>query len=141
MPRLLLVDDDPDIIVALERYFVRAGFGMTTAANVADGIARLEEAVAARHPFDAVITDLNMPDGNGLTVLRAVRRLFPACPTIVLTGAATVAVSVEAMRLGALTLIEKPAPPRDLERQIRLSMGQAKEIASGIDAATSAGLI
>jgi two-component system response regulator AtoC len=141
MPRLLLVDDDQDIIVALERYFSRAGFAMTTAANVAGGIARLEEAAAARLPFDAVITDLNMPDGNGLTVLRAVRRLFPACPTIVLTGAATVAVSVEAMRLGALTLIEKPAPPRELERQIRLSMGQAKEIASGIDAAASAGLI
>jgi two-component system, NtrC family, response regulator AtoC len=141
MPRLLLVDDDRDIIVALERYFVRAGFAMMTAANVAEGIARLEEAAAARLPFDAVITDLNMPDGNGLAVLRAVRRLLPACPTIVLSGAATVAVSVEAMRLGALTLIEKPAPPRELERQIRLSMGQAKEIASGIDAASSAGLI
>ena len=141
MPRLLLVDDDTDIIVALERYFVRAGFEMTTAANVAGGIAALEKAAAARVPFDAVITDLNMPDDNGLAVLRAVRRLFPACPTIVLTGAATVAVSVEAMRLGALTLIEKPAPPRELERQIRLSMGQAKEIASGIDAASSAGLI
>jgi two-component system response regulator AtoC len=141
MPRLLLVDDDQDIIVALERYFVRAGFALTTAANVAGGIARLEEAAAAQLPFDAVITDLNMPDGNGLAVLRAVRRLFPSCPTIVLSGAATVAVSVEAMRLGALTLIEKPAPPPVLERQIRLSMGQAKEIASGIDAASSAGLI
>jgi two-component system, NtrC family, response regulator AtoC len=141
MPRLLLVDDDYDIIVALERYFARAGFAITAAANVAEGIARLEDAAAERLSFDAVITDLNMPDGNGLAVLRAVRRIFPSCPTIVLSGAATVAVSVEAMRLGALTLIEKPAPPRELERQIRLSMGQAKEIASGIDAASSAGLI
>src|SRR5690348_5710672 len=141
MPRLLLVDDDRDIIVALERYFVRAGFVIQTAANVAEAVARLEEAAASRLAYDAVITDLNMPDANGLAVLRTVRRLFPSCPTIVLSGAATVAVSVEAMRLGALTLIEKPAPPRELERQIRLSMGQAKQIASGIDAASSAGLI
>ncbi|MFL5414839.1 MAG: sigma-54-dependent transcriptional regulator [Myxococcales bacterium] len=139
--RILFVDDERDLVSSLSRYFRLKGFETKGAYGVAEGVAALEEERAAGRPVDVVVTDLRMPDGDGLAIVRAVRKIFPGCPVLVLTAFGTVATSVEAMRLGAVTMLEKPIPVADLEREVRSAVQNGAEVAAGLTAATSAGVI
>src|SRR5437868_3284612 len=139
--RLLFVDDERDLVSSLSRYFRLHGFETAGAYGVADAVARLEEARAGASPYDAVVTDLRMPDGDGLTVLREVRRLLPRTPVVVMTAFGSVATSVEAMRLGAVTMLEKPVPAAQLEREVRDAIADAREVEGGLEAAGGAGLV
>src|SRR5438105_647463 len=139
--RVLFVDDERDLVSSLSRYFRLHGFEAAGAYGVKDAVARLEEARAAGARFDAVITDLRMPDGDGLTVLREVRRMLPGVPVIVMTAFGSVATSVEAMRLGAVTMLEKPVPVAQLEREVRDAIADAHEVEGGLEAAGDAGLV
>jgi two-component system response regulator AtoC len=138
---VLFVDDERDMVSSLSRYFRLHGFETAGAYNVAEAIAALEGAVSKRERFDAVCTDLRMPDGDGLTVLRTVRKLMPKTPVIVLTAFGSVATSVEAMRLGALTMLEKPFPVAQLEREVRSAIADMHEVEGAVSAAGSAGLL
>src|SRR3954449_4061562 len=139
--RILFVDDERDLVSSLSRYFRLKGFETKGAYGVAEGVAALEEERAAGRRLDVVVTDLRMPDGDGLAVVRAVRKIFPGCPVLVLTAFGTVATSVEAMRLGAVTMLEKPIPVADLEREVRSAVRNGAEVAAGLTAATSSGVI
>ena len=139
--RVLFVDDERDLVSSMSRYFRLHGFETAGAYGVADAVARLEEARSGGSRFDAVVTDLRMPDGNGLTVLREVRRLLPRTPVLVMTAFGSVATSVEAMRLGAVTMLEKPVPVAQLEREVRDAIADAREVEGGLEAAGGAGLV
>ena len=128
------------MVSSLSRYFRLHGFETAGAFNVAEAVSALEAAAAAKERFDAVCTDLRMPDGDGLAVLRAVRRLLPGTPVLVLTAFGSVATSVEAMRLGALTMLEKPFPVAQLEREVRAAIADLAEVSGAVSAAGSAGL-
>ena len=143
MPRVLFVDDERDIINALTRWFGRRGFETCSAENVAGALKALEASAAGPvdQRIDAVCTDLSMPDGNGLEVLRAARRLLPGAPVILLTAYASVPTAIEAMRLGAVTLLEKPAEMEELERQLRSAIGDSKQTVQAVTAADKAGLV
>jgi DNA-binding NtrC family response regulator len=143
VPRVLFVDDERDIISALTRWFSRRGFETSSAENVAGALKALEASAAgpADQRIDAVCTDLSMPDGNGLEVLRAARRLLPGTPVLLLTAYASVPTAIEAMRLGAVTLLEKPAEMDELERQLRAAIGDSKQVSQGVAAADKAGLV
>ena len=141
MPRVLFVDDERDITSALTRWFNRRGFETASAGGVVEALRALEASAGGDKRYDAVCTDLSMPDGNGLEVLRAVRRLLPGTPVILLTAYASVPTTVEAMRLGAVTLLEKPAEMDLLEREIRNAIGDSKEVPAGVSAAGAAGLV
>jgi DNA-binding NtrC family response regulator len=139
--RVLFVDDERDLVSSLSRYFRLHGFETAGAFGVSEAVARLEEARAAGKRFDAVVTDLRMPDGDGLAVLREVRRLLPGTPVLVMTAFGSVATSVEAMRLGAVTMLEKPVPVAQLEREVRDAIADAQEVEGGLQAAVGAGLV
>jgi two-component system, NtrC family, response regulator PilR len=64
-PSLLVVDDEPDLRTLYELTLLREGYDIETAATVEDALARLGE-----HQYSAVITDMRLPDGTGLDVLR-----------------------------------------------------------------------
>jgi len=106
MPDLsvLLVDDEPDFVAALaERLEVR-GLSVDTAAS---GTLALDKARAKI--YDAVLLDMAMPGLDGLDTLRGLLGINPDQQVILLTGRATLQQAVEAMKLGALDLLEKPA--------------------------------
>src|SRR5437764_5665003 len=84
--RILFVDDERDLVSSLSRYFRLKGFETAGAYCVREGVAALEAARDAGTRFDAVVTDLRMPDGDGLAIVRAVRRVLPGCPVMVLTA-------------------------------------------------------
>ncbi len=100
---ILLVDDEEALCTAAEKILAKEGYVVTCVHTAAAGMARFEQ-----HGADLVITDLALPDQDGLAVLRRVKELRPAVEVIVITGHGTVEKAVEGMRLGAYDFIEKP---------------------------------
>ena len=140
-PRILFVDDEREIVASFSRYFKHRGIPTAGAHGVEEAVAALEAAAAPGAPtFDLVCTDLRMPDGDGLDVLRAVRRILPNVPVLVLTAFGSVSTSVQAMRCGAVTMLEKPIPVADLEREILAAIADSRTVSGGLEAASAAGL-
>jgi DNA-binding NtrC family response regulator len=101
MPTLLVVDDEPSILVAFRRAF--ATLTVLTAESAADGLA-----LAAEHRPDVVILDVQLPDLSGLEALRRLRELDARSPVIFITGKSTTDTAIEAMKLGAYDYLLKP---------------------------------
>ncbi|OGT21388.1 MAG: two-component system response regulator [Gammaproteobacteria bacterium RBG_16_57_12] len=108
-PNLLLVDDDEQFCQVLSQALIKRGFTVHTAHDVEAGI-RLAEAVA---PEYAVI-DLNMPGPSGLVLVERLKRLDNHTRIVVLTGYASIATAVEAIKLGAIHYLAKPADTDDI---------------------------
>src|SRR5438552_2898416 len=100
---ILLVDDEEALCVAAEKILVKEGYRVATAHTARDGLSRLQS-----EPVDLLITDLMLPDIDGLEVLKRAKQTRPDVEVIVITGHGTVERAVEAMRLGAYDFIEKP---------------------------------
>jgi two-component system, response regulator RegA len=102
-PALLLVDDDVALCSALQRALSRRGFDVAAAHSAAEAWEQTQQ----RLPEYAVI-DLKMPGDSGLTLVPRLKALSPAMHIVVLTGYASVATAVEAIKLGATHYLAKP---------------------------------
>jgi two-component system NtrC family response regulator len=100
---ILVVDDDPSVSRVIVMLLEEAGYRPTAVESVERARSSLAEG-----DFGAVVTDLKLPDGDGLEVLRAVRAARPETPVLVITAFATVPTAVEAMKLGAFDDLTKP---------------------------------
>jgi CheY-like chemotaxis protein len=100
---ILVVDDEADLISTYERLLRRGGYRVVTAGTRGAGLAIVE-----REPLALVITDLRLPDGDGLDLVRAARQLPMATPTIVVTGFASEASRTAALAAGAAAYLAKP---------------------------------
>src|SRR5215470_12320759 len=117
-PRLLVVEDDPDLREAWVSGLERAGF---TVASAADGEQAL--AVLARDEFDVVILDLRIPRRDGIQVLQAMRSDGHDAEVIIVTGHAEIETAIEALKLKAFDYVTKPfraAEHRRLRRENRV---------------------
>jgi two-component system response regulator HydG len=106
MPRraeIVLVDDEEALCTAAEKILAKEGYRVTSVNTAADGLAKFE-----RDGADLLITDLMLPDLEGIQVLKRAKEMRPTVEVIIITGHATVEKAVEAMRLGAYDFIEKP---------------------------------
>jgi two-component system, response regulator RegA len=101
---LLLVDDDATYRQVLARAFVRRGHVVTEAADTAGALA-----AAAASRFDGVILDLRLGEESGLHGLAALRAAQPEARILLLTGYASIATAVEAIKRGADDYLPKPA--------------------------------
>lgn len=111
--RVLLVDDEEDFVgVLAERLEVR-GLTVDTAENGEVALAK-----AGKRTFDAVLLDMAMPGMDGIQTLKALLGINPDLQVILLTGRATLAQAVEAMKLGALDFLEKPVDIETLVTRI-----------------------
>ncbi len=113
-PDILLVDDEEALCMAAEKTLVKEGYHVHCVHSANEGFAEFQ-----RTAPDLVITDLALPDGDGMDVLRRVKQLRSDVEVIVITGHGTVERAVEAMRLGAYDFIEKPLDRAALLRAIR----------------------
>ena len=105
-PRVLVVEDEAAQRSLLATLLQGKGYAVSTAEGVAAARRLLDG-----NAFDAVVTDLQMPDGSGLDVLATARRLDPDVGVVVVTAYGTVPVAVEAMRGGAFDVLLKPVDP------------------------------
>lgn len=104
MPRrVLVVDDEADFLATYERLLRRQGYDVLTATSRAAGLAAL-----AGEPLHLVISDLRLPDGDGLDVVRAARDAREPAPVIVVTGYPSDETRRAASAAGATTLLAKP---------------------------------
>jgi two-component system response regulator FlrC len=103
--RLLVVDDDIQMLAALEAALRHKGHTVQTAPNAIDAVSKLTNSV---EPLHAVITDLKMPGMDGIELVTHVRRNAPTLPVIVLTAFGTIQTAVEAMKAGANDFLVKP---------------------------------
>jgi two-component system response regulator RegA len=106
---LLLVDDDEPFLKRLAKAMEKRGFEPVTAGSVAEGTAIVRE----RPPAYAVV-DLRLEDGNGLTVVEALRERRPDSRVVVLTGYGAIATAVAAVKIGATDYLSKPADAGDI---------------------------
>jgi two-component system nitrogen regulation response regulator GlnG len=119
MATLLVVDDEPAILLAFRRAFRSAAVEVLAAETAGEGL----ELARARRP-DVVILDIHLPDFTGLEILRELRQIDARSPVIFITGKSTTETAIEAMKLGAYEYLLKP-----LElAHIREVVGRALEI-------------
>lgn len=115
--RLLLVDDDPLIRRSLAEVLRRDGYEVVEAATGAEGL-RVAEAAKP----DLIVSDFNMPEKNGLEMLRDLRAEGIETPVILLTGYGTVEQAVEAMKNGAFDYVGKPVLDDEIKMVIRRAL-------------------
>ncbi|HET7595287.1 MAG TPA: ActR/PrrA/RegA family redox response regulator transcription factor [Stellaceae bacterium] len=113
---LLLVDDDAPLCQRLARAMERRGFIVATADSVAGGITAATE----RPPAFAVV-DLRLSDGNGLEIVKTVRKARPGARIVMLTGYGNIATAVAAVKAGAIDYLPKPADADAVERALLAS--------------------
>ena len=119
---VMVVDDEPGIRTALRANFLRHGWRVETASNVREAIRNVED-----REFNLVVTDMRMPDGTGMEVMRAARKASPETAVILLTAYGSVPDAVTAMRDGALDYLTKPIPFDRLQAMAAQLMSCAKQ--------------
>ena len=118
---LLVVEDDDAFARTLKRSFERRGYTVMLAA----GLEAVSELLAARSPGFAVV-DLKLAGASGLACVEALHRHDPAMLIVVLTGFASIATAVEAVKLGACHYLTKPSNTDDIEEAFRKVAGDAR---------------
>lgn len=114
MERVLLVDDEVTFLEALSERLQIRGLEVVFATSGREALSAVEEQV-----FDAVVLDLSMPGLDGIETLRRLRQMRPELQVMILSGRATVQTAVEATRLGATDIFEKPTDVDTLVQRIR----------------------
>jgi DNA-binding NtrC family response regulator len=112
--KVLLVDDEKDFLEVMAERMAARGIEVSTASSAAEAI-RLAE----KESFDAIIVDLMMPEMDGIEALKLLKKEKPESQVILLTGHATLEKGIEAMKLGAVDFLEKPADINQLTNKIK----------------------
>ena len=112
--KVLLIDDEEDFTRVLSERFQARGLRVVTAESGVEAIQKVKE-----ENFDAVILDMVMPEMDGIETLQSLLKQNPDLQIILLTGYATVPKGIEAMKLGAMDFLEKPADIEKLMAQIK----------------------
>ncbi len=120
--RILVVEDRESLRTMLQRALVQDNYDVSVAEDGAAGIRQVQE-----EEFDLVLTDLRLPHGSGIEVLRACQELPAGPPVVVLTAYGTVESAVEAMKLGAIDFLEKPVDLDELSGLIKNIVGSDVE--------------
>ena len=117
--KILIVDDDVAFGVMLKTWFQKNGWEV-------DLVASLDKALHAANAsqYELILSDLRLPDGDGIMFLTYLREKKITTPFIIMTGYADVQTTVNAMKLGAFDYLEKPIIPEMLEQKIELALKQ-----------------
>ena len=116
---LLIVDDDSIILDSLCEFLSLEGYRTTPARSVTRAICELQ-----KQSFSLVLTDVNMPDGDGFELLSIIRKNYPKTVPIVITGYGTIESAVEAIKMGAHDYLTKPVIDDDLLLSVERSLRQ-----------------
>ncbi len=120
--RVLIIDDEDIVRVSCQRILVPEGYEVRSTKSAAEGFSLL-----AQEPVDVVLTDLKMPDIDGMQVLKKVKEGWPDIEVIMITGYQTINTAVEAIKLGAFDYIEKPFTPSAIVEAIDKAISHRQE--------------
>lgn len=115
---VLVVEDNPDIVVSLQDLLTHDGYTVHTADSCAGALARLRA-----HHFNAVLLDVTLPDGDGLEVLATIQQLDPNLPVIIVTASTATEKTVGSLTRGAFAYMTKPYHREELRQTLRRAIG------------------
>ena len=119
-PRVLIIEDDPDGRRSVQECVADLGYEVSVAAQGREGVALFQQ-----REFDAVLTDLVLPDIDGLEVLQRIVKLSERTPVIIMTAYGSVPSSVKALQSGAYDYITKPLDLDDLQSKVKRAVETA----------------
>ena len=113
----LVVDDEPDIRELLELTLSRMQIDANTAATIEEA-----KQLLATHVFDLCLTDMRLPDGDGLDLVRYIQRKAPQLPVAVITAHGSMSSAIEALKAGAFDFVTKPVELRVLRELVNTAL-------------------
>jgi DNA-binding NtrC family response regulator len=125
---ILVADDEPNIRRVFEAMFSKEGYSVLTAENGKRALA-----LASGNTVDVLISDLIMPDMNGVELLQKVKQLHPSCAAIIVTAYGTIKSAVEAMRYGAYTYLQKPFDMDEVRLVVKKAMEHRTLVAENLE--------
>jgi len=120
MPKILVVDDEEDMRTTLAILLEAEGYSVVTAMNGHGAVERITQ-----EPIDLVVSDIRMPDMDGIELLREVKTRNPLLPVVMVTGYGSAELAVESMKLGAFDYLQKPFDNERLYEVVRSALSQA----------------
>ena len=139
-PVALIVDDEPDIRELLEITLIRMGIDTQSAETVGQAHAFLAE-----QPFNLVLTDMNLPDGNGIELVGHIQEHYPHTPVAMITAYGSVETAINALKAGAFDFISKPVDLSQLRdivsSALKLSDSNTKNTANSNDGSPQSTLL
>ncbi|MFA4874534.1 MAG: sigma-54 dependent transcriptional regulator [bacterium] len=117
MSKILVADDNKEMCEIIRHFLTSKGYGVDIAA---DGHLAIDK--VRRESFDVLLTDLRMPEMDGMEVLRKVREISPSTMVIVITAFGTIENAVEAMRQGAFDYVLKPFSSEEIDLKIKRAL-------------------
>lgn len=114
MPSILIVEDDITFSLMLKTWLGKKGFQVDARSSVSDAKRQIENA-----GYDLVLSDLRLPDGDGIDLLKWLKQKRTSVPLIMMTSYAEIQTAVQAIKLGASDYIAKPLNPEELLEKIR----------------------
>lgn len=119
MARILLVDDDTTFCLMLKTWLVKKGFQVDEVFSCREALAKTKGT-----KYDVVLTDLRLPDEDGMHLLKSIKTATPEVQVILMTGYADIQTAVQAMKLGAFDYVAKPVIPDEILKKIQDALEQ-----------------
>lgn len=121
MVSILIIEDDVAFATMLKTFFEKRNYKIENAFSAAEGFKKLNSAT-----YDLVLTDVRLPDENGLEILLEVKKNFPGTQVIVMTNYAEIHMAVKAMKNGAFDYVSKPFQPETILQTINNALSQGR---------------
>ena len=125
-PLTLIVDDEPDICELLELTLGRMNIDTRSAKNLAEARTLLDQ-----HKFDLCLTDMRLPDGNGISLVEYIQKHSPDTPTAVITAHGSMESAIQALKAGAFDFVSKPVDLQVLRNLINSASLAFTALSSG----------
>ena len=123
-PHALIIDDEPDIRELLEITLIRMGIDTVSAKSVGDAHIAL-----SKQNFDLCLTDMNLPDGNGIDLVSHIQENYPKLPVAMITAYGNIETAISALKAGAFDFISKPVDLKQLRDLVTaaLNLSETKQ--------------
>jgi len=116
--RVLIVEDEHDLLYSMNLILIKAGFEVSKASNGKEALDIFKIAFDKGEPFDLVVTDIQMPDLTGTELIVKIQEMEKETPILVITGYGSKDLVIELMRLGCLDYLDKPFQPSEFIEHI-----------------------
>jgi two-component system, response regulator, stage 0 sporulation protein F len=124
-PAIILVDDEASVLLVLKRFLARLAPDYELL-SVENGAAAL--ALLAQRPVALVMTDMRMPDMDGIALMTAIKAVAPLCPVICMTGNLTPEIHQRALEAGVDHFLTKPFQREQLATVVRTALAQERAV-------------
>lgn len=122
MAKILVVDDDTTFCIMLKNWLGKRGFEVENAFSYKEAVKKLD-----KDTFDLVLTDLRLPDKDGIDLLRLIKEKTPVTQVLLMTGYADIQTAVTAMKLGAFDYVAKPVIPDEILKKLQEALKLEEE--------------